>query len=388
ADTSAPSVALTSPAANATVSGSVTVTASASDNVAVTGVQFKLDGANLGSEITSAPFSAALNTTTLSNGSHTLSAVARDAAGNLASATTITVNVSNTTTTTPPTTTTPTTTTPTTATGVTVWFDDALPANAGASASGGDGWNWVTASPAPFSGTKAHQSNIVAGLHEHAFNWAAPLAVAAGDILVTHVYLDPANLPSQIMLSFAADNWEHRAYWGANQISNGTNGTASRFRVGDRPAAGQWVRLEGKSVQGMSFSLYNGRATFDLTGKAAASSTTTPTTDTSTTPPTTDTSTTQTVTVAATDANALIGSATDTAMLTFTRTGSTAASLVVNYTISGSAVKWIDYRRVQGDMPVNVTIPAGAASTTMTILAISNVTNANPATAIFTLAND
>ena len=47
-DTVPPTVALTAPAAGATVSGSVNVTASASDNVAVVGVQFLLDGANLG----------------------------------------------------------------------------------------------------------------------------------------------------------------------------------------------------------------------------------------------------------------------------------------------------------------------------------------------------
>ncbi len=401
ADTTAPTIAMTQPAAALTISAgaSITLQANATDNVGVASVQFKVNTTNIGSAITSAPFTTSLDTSSLPAGMHTVSAVARDSAGNQSASLPVPLTVlAVSTPTTPPTTTTPTTpTSPTAPAGTTVWFDDAIPAGAGASASGGDGWNWVSASPAPFSGSKAHQSNIVAGLHEHAFNWGSPMTVNAGDILVTYVYLDPSNLPSQIMLSFAADNWEHRAYWGANQISNGTNGTASRFRVGDLPAAGQWVRLEvpasaialeGKSVQGMSFSTYNGRATFDLTGKATAT-TTTPTTPSTTTPTTpTDTSTGTTVTVAATDANAVIGSATDTATLTFTRTGSTAASLVVNYTVTGSAVKWIDYRRVQGDMPTNVTIPAGATSTTMTILAIANVTSANPPTAIFALASD
>jgi len=62
----------------------VTVSANASDTVGVVGVQFKLDGANLGAEATSAPYSVTWNTTTMANGSHTLSAVARDAAGNQA----------------------------------------------------------------------------------------------------------------------------------------------------------------------------------------------------------------------------------------------------------------------------------------------------------------
>ncbi len=77
-----PSLSVTAPAAGATVSGTVAVTANASDNVGVVGVQFKLDGANLGTEDTTAPYSMSWNTTSTSNGSHTLTAVARDAAGN------------------------------------------------------------------------------------------------------------------------------------------------------------------------------------------------------------------------------------------------------------------------------------------------------------------
>src|SRR5262249_18613675 len=79
ADTTAPTVSLTSPTAGATVSGTITVSANASDNVGVVGVQFKLDGANLGAEDTASPYSVTWNTTTVTNGSHTLTAVARDA---------------------------------------------------------------------------------------------------------------------------------------------------------------------------------------------------------------------------------------------------------------------------------------------------------------------
>src|SRR5206468_4361239 len=50
ADVTPPTVAITAPAANATVSATTAVTANASDNVGVVGVQFKLDGANLGAE--------------------------------------------------------------------------------------------------------------------------------------------------------------------------------------------------------------------------------------------------------------------------------------------------------------------------------------------------
>ena len=94
-DTTIPTVSITSPASGASVSGTVTVRADAADNVGVAGVQFILDGANLGSEDTSAPYTASWDTTTSGNGSHTLLARARDTSGNLGAATTIPVTVAN-----------------------------------------------------------------------------------------------------------------------------------------------------------------------------------------------------------------------------------------------------------------------------------------------------
>jgi hypothetical protein len=94
ADTTPPSVTLTSPANAATVSGVITVTANASDNVGVVGVQFLLDGNDLGLEDTGAPYSTSWNTATVSNGQHVLTARARDAAGNTATSS-VTVTVGN-----------------------------------------------------------------------------------------------------------------------------------------------------------------------------------------------------------------------------------------------------------------------------------------------------
>jgi hypothetical protein len=94
-DITLPTVSITAPTAGATVAGTVTVAASASDNVGGGGVQFKLDGANLGAEVTTAPYSTAWDTSTAANGSHTLTALARDAAGNTATATAVTITVSN-----------------------------------------------------------------------------------------------------------------------------------------------------------------------------------------------------------------------------------------------------------------------------------------------------
>src|SRR5947209_8187231 len=94
-DTTPPTVSITSPANGATVSGTITVTANAADNVGVAGVQFRVDGANVGAEDSAAPYSASFNTTAVANGSHTLSAVARDAAGNRTTSAGVTVSVSN-----------------------------------------------------------------------------------------------------------------------------------------------------------------------------------------------------------------------------------------------------------------------------------------------------
>jgi thermitase len=97
ADTTPPTVSMTAPGPGTTVSGTVTVTANATDNIGVTGVQFKVDGVNLGGVVTGAgpTYSTSWNTTTATNGSHTVAAVASDAAGNSGAAPAITVTVSN-----------------------------------------------------------------------------------------------------------------------------------------------------------------------------------------------------------------------------------------------------------------------------------------------------
>ena len=90
-----PTVSITTPINNSTIKSSVSIVAEASDNVGVVGVQFKLDGDNLGNEDVSAPYSGTWNTTSASNGAHTLTAIARDAAGNTTTSAQIKVIVSN-----------------------------------------------------------------------------------------------------------------------------------------------------------------------------------------------------------------------------------------------------------------------------------------------------
>src|SRR5579884_677051 len=173
------------------------------------------------------------------------------------------------------------------------WVDDAVPAGAQTGADGGDSWNWVSSNPTPFSGTVANQSVVASGMHEHYFDWAPnTLNVNTGDTMVAYVYLDPANPPSEIMLQWCANTsanvWEHRAYWGANSVTYGTNGTAGRYYMGALPATGQWVPLyvpasavglEGATVRGMSFTLYDGRATWDAAGKGSLAQVVTTTTN-------------------------------------------------------------------------------------------------------------
>src|SRR5882672_1739067 len=95
ADTSLPTVAITAPATGSTVSGTITVTANATDNVGVVGVQYKANGGNMGLEVTTAPYRYAADTTTVVNGSYSLTAVARDAAGNRTTSAPVTIKVAN-----------------------------------------------------------------------------------------------------------------------------------------------------------------------------------------------------------------------------------------------------------------------------------------------------
>jgi hypothetical protein len=80
------------------------------------------------------------------------------------------------------------------------WVDDDIPGQA--DLAGEDGWNWTT-SPAPVSGMRAHQSAAMSGAHQHYFfNARETMPVATGDRLFVHVYLDPSNMPREIMLQW------------------------------------------------------------------------------------------------------------------------------------------------------------------------------------------
>jgi RHS repeat-associated protein len=144
-----------------------------------------------------------------------------------------------------------------------------------------EGWNWVTSNPSQLSGAQAHQSPLASGIHQHGFLGATnTLAVGSGEVLYAYLYLDPTNPPREVMLQWReGTSWEHRAYWGENLIGWGTNNSNSRRYLGALPPTGGWMRLEvpaslvgleGLTLNGMAFTLYDGKATWDRAGKGVS----------------------------------------------------------------------------------------------------------------------
>ena len=95
-DTTPPTVSITTPANNSTVSGNTTVTATASDNIGVIGVTFFYDLVNQIADVLTAPFTTLWDTSAVTNGLHNLIARARDAVGNITTSSPVSVTVSNT----------------------------------------------------------------------------------------------------------------------------------------------------------------------------------------------------------------------------------------------------------------------------------------------------
>ena len=94
-DTTAPVVTLTGPSGAAVVGGIVPLAADASDDYQVLGVRFFVDGVAVGAEDTVAPYAIDWNSLPATNGTHTVSAVARDIAGRTTASLPATVTVSN-----------------------------------------------------------------------------------------------------------------------------------------------------------------------------------------------------------------------------------------------------------------------------------------------------
>ncbi len=95
ADTTPPTVSITSPTSGSTESGTISIAATASDNIGVASVQLQVDGANSGSADTTSPYNFSLDTTTLTNANHTLTAVATDTSGNKTTSAGVSITVAN-----------------------------------------------------------------------------------------------------------------------------------------------------------------------------------------------------------------------------------------------------------------------------------------------------
>jgi hypothetical protein len=94
-DVTSPSVTFTTPSNGSTVSGaSITLTATASDNVAVANVRFFVDGVAIGSPVTASPYTITWDCTGMPDGPHRLDAFAQDTSGNSATSS-INITVEN-----------------------------------------------------------------------------------------------------------------------------------------------------------------------------------------------------------------------------------------------------------------------------------------------------
>ncbi|MEM9412639.1 MAG: DUF1549 domain-containing protein, partial [Planctomycetota bacterium] len=122
-----------------------------------------------------------------------------------------------------------------------IWVDDMLPV--GVKKSGA--WKTATAEAVkPKFGSNAYVIQNDQFEQYVITESKNPLRFEKQDRLFAYVYLDPKNPPQQIMLQFNDGGLEHRAYWGENLITFGTDNTPSRLRLGDLPEAGEWVKLE------------------------------------------------------------------------------------------------------------------------------------------------
>src|SRR5439155_15778841 len=96
-DNTPPTISISSPKPGDTVSGTIIVRTSNAHfkKFGVVGLQFTVDGVNLGAEVTASPWAVSWDTTLVANGNHTLTAVARDGAGNTATSAAVIVAVNN-----------------------------------------------------------------------------------------------------------------------------------------------------------------------------------------------------------------------------------------------------------------------------------------------------
>ncbi len=148
------------------------------------------------------------------------------------------------------------------------WLEGKLPVGA----SQGGTWDWQS-----HNKQTVHTEPAGVGTTSH---WIQgdPVGHTAGtgDVLFAYVFIPAKHVPRTLMLEWHdGDGWEHRAFWGLDNIVEGKLGTPSRHRAGGLPETERWVRLEvpadkvgleGKTLRGMAFKVDGGQALWGRTG--------------------------------------------------------------------------------------------------------------------------
>jgi hypothetical protein len=164
--------------------------------------------------------------------------------------------------------------------GFEIWAEDGRPTGSTES-SGGGAWSWSNANPpGVVSGNASLQSPVAVGESFYLATGATrTLQINTGDVIAFWAWVDPVNPTQSIVFQLGATDatgFEHRAYWGANLYPFGIDGTASRRFIGALPPPGVWTRLqfpasaldlEGRTLNGLAVSVFNGRGAFDQFSK-------------------------------------------------------------------------------------------------------------------------
>ena len=265
-----------------------------------------------------------------------------------------------------------------------VWVEDSLPGGGVGGSDGGDSWNWEGSNPSPYSGLLDQHSASASGEHQVYFQDAtATLSIESNAVLYAWIYLNPSAMPSEAMLQWCdqSGSWEHRAYWGANLLTFGADGTVSRTNMGALPAAGQWARLTvpvglvnlaGNTLNGLAFTLFGGQADWDCAGVLN--------------PMTPATNTNSAITVnATTSVVSRISQAPGT--FTLSRTGDTSAALNVSCLLGGSAAAGTDYQVSQGGVASQtISFAAGSSSATVAVTPMISTNIVGPLSIMLSLS--
>ena len=166
-----------------------------------------------------------------------------------------------------------------------VWVDDAVPDGATVAADGGDSWTWINSNPTPYSGSLAHQSALAGGRAS-----ALLLQRDGNPDGCDWRHLVCVRVPGPGESAERGDAAVERRDLGASgllgcepALAGVRTARVSRRYMGALPAAGQWVRLavaaalvglEGRTLNGMAYTLYGGRASWDYAGKTATTTAT------------------------------------------------------------------------------------------------------------------